>query len=100
MKLLKIISEINYRTFEAMVKVKYKTEDNSSFDDALRALPGVTTVTKASSDAESKTVNYKIKVISQKEPTEAFEFLKKNATAKYSSGIEDIEIGEETIEEK
>ena len=100
MKLLNIIAEMDYRTYEAMVKVQFKTQDIKKYDDAMRALPGVTTVTQASSDMDSKTVHYKIKVISQKEATDAFEALKKNALDKYSEGIEEIEIGQETIEEK
>ena len=46
-----------------------------------------------------KIINIKIKIISQKEPNEAFEALKTNAKAKYSS-IVSVEVGEQTIEEK
>tara|TARA_B110000285_G_scaffold207339_1_gene246631 strand:- start:3883 stop:4182 length:300 start_codon:yes stop_codon:yes gene_type:complete len=99
MKLLQIISEITFRTFEAMVKITFGEEGPVKYDDALRALPGVTTVTLASQDQQSSVGTYKIKLISQKEGTEAFEALKANATTKYSN-IVSMEIGTETIEEK
>lgn len=99
MKLSSIILEINYRTYEGMVKVTYGEEGSEGYDDALRALPGVTTVTVASQDSESSLATYKVKLISQKEPKEAFAAFKDNATSKYSN-IVSVEIGEETIEEK
>ena len=99
MKLSDIILEIEYRTYEAMVQVTYGEEGSDGYDDALRALPGVTTVTVASQDSDSSKANYKVKIISQKEPTEAFEAFKKNAISKYSNVI-NVEIGEQTIEEK
>ena len=99
MKLSTIILEINYRTYEGMVKVTYGEEGSEGYDDALRALPGVTTVTVASQDSESSLATYKIKLISQKDPIEAFTAFKDNATTKYSN-IVSVEVGEETIEEK
>jgi len=99
MKLLDILLEINYRTYEAMVKVTYGEEGTDGYDDALRALPGVTTVTIASTDSETSTATYKVKIISQKEPVEAFNSLKSNAISKYSNVV-NVEVGQETIEEK
>jgi hypothetical protein len=99
MKLIPLILEIEYRTFEAMVKVQFGDEGNQGYDDALRALPGVTTVTVASQDSESSTGTYKVKIISQKDPIEAFAAFKDNATSKYSNII-NVEVGEQTIEEK
>lgn len=99
MKLLDIILEIEYRSYEAMVKVTYGEEGSAGYDDALRALPGVTTVTIASQDSDSSIATYKVKIISQKEAVEAFKAFKDNATNKYSN-IVAIEVGEETIEEK
>jgi|TARA_B110000967_G_C18871477_1_gene555702 hypothetical protein len=99
MKLSQIISEITFRTFEAMIKVTFGDEGPSKYDDAIRALPGVTTVTLASQDQESLVATYKVKLISQKEGTEAYEAFKKNAMTKYSN-IVSMEIGTETIEEK
>jgi hypothetical protein len=53
MKLIPLLLEIDFKTYEAMVQVKYGEEGIKGYDDALRALPGVTTVTKASENAET-----------------------------------------------
>ncbi len=99
MKLTDIILEIEYRTYEAMVQITFSDDGPSGYDDAIRALPGVTTCTIASENSDANKATYKIKIISQKEPAEAFAALKANATSKYSS-IVAIEVGENTIEEK
>ena len=99
MKLIPLLLEIDYRTYEAMVKITYGEEGSKGYDDALRALPGVTTVTVASEDADSSLATYKVKIISQKEPIEAFAAFKNNATGKYSNIVK-VEVGEQTIEEK
>lgn len=99
MKLIQLLLEIDYKTYEAMVQVKYGEEGISGYDDALRALPGVTTVTKASESAETGLATYKIKIISQKDAITAFKSFKDNAKAKYSN-IVAIKVGEQTIEEK
>ena len=96
MKLIPLLLELEYRTFEAMVQIQYAEDGPKGYDDALRALPGVTTVTLASEDSESKIARYKVKLISQKEAIEAF---KDNAKSKYSD-IVAVKVGEETIEEK
>lgn len=82
-----------------MIKIQFGEEGNQGYDDALRALPGVTTVTVASQDSDSSTGTYKVKIISQKEAIEAFSAFKDNATSKYSNIIS-VEVGEQTIEEK
>lgn len=99
MKLTNIILEIDYKSYEGMVQVTFGEEGAEGYDDALRALPGVTTVTKASANADAGKVNYKVKLITQKTPEEAFEAFKTNAIAKYSNVIA-VEIGDNTIEEK
>jgi hypothetical protein len=99
MKLIQLLLELDYRTYEAMVKITYGDEGSKGYDDALRALPGVTTVTIASEDTDSKLATYKVKLISQKEPIEAFKSFKVNASTKYSNIIA-IKVGEQTIEEK
>ena len=99
MKLMKILSEVQYNTYEAMVQVMYEDgSDKTQIVDLIRALPGVTTVTVASKQGENKET-LKIKIISQKESLEAFNALKDNAVNKYPNII-DIKIGEQTIEEK
>lgn len=99
MKLSDIILEIEYRKYEAMVKMTFVADGPKGYDDAIRALPGVTTCTVASEDQESRTATYKVKIISQKEPKEAFDSLISNAKAKYTD-ITQAEVGENTIEEK
>lgn len=99
MKLSDIILEIEYRTYEAMVQVTFSDDGPEGYDDAIRALPGVTTCTVASKDSANNKATYKVKIISQKEAKEAFDALKTNAKAKYSD-IAVIEVGEQTIEEK
>ena len=99
MRLSDIILEIEYRTYEAMVQITYANDGPAGYDDAIRALPGVTTCTVASEDSDSNRATYKVKIISQKEPNEAFQALKDNATGKFSNIIS-VEVGEQTIEEK
>ena len=45
MKLIQLLLEIEFRTYEAMVQIRFKEEVDGGYDDAIRALPGVTTVT-------------------------------------------------------
>ena len=99
MKITDIILEIEYKSYEAMVQVTYGEEGAEGYDDALRALPGITTVTKANSDAEAGKTTYKVKLITQKTPEEAFTAFKTNAETKYTNVIA-VEVGANTIEEK
>ena len=99
MKLIPLILELDYKTYEAMVQVKFGSDGIAGYDDALRALPGVTTVTKASESAETGMATYKVKIISQKDAITAFKAFKDNAKNKYSNIIA-IKVGEQTIEEK
>jgi len=99
MKLLPLLVEIDFKTYEAMVQVQYGDDGVTGYDDALRALPGVTTVTRASENADAKIATYKVKIISQKDPKVAFTAFKNNAKDKYSNIIS-IKVGEQTIEEK
>jgi hypothetical protein len=99
MKLLQIIEQINFNTFEGMVRIIHNNEDNDNLADLLRALPGVTTVTNAGSSSELSTMTFKIKLITQKNGEEAFEAFKTNAMNKYND-ISSIEIAKETIIQK
>jgi len=98
-KLSQIITEVEFKTYEAMVKVIYGEVEANKLGDVLRALPGVLTVTNAGGNAEASSSTFKVKIISQKEPQTAFDAFKTNATTKYSF-INTVEIGIETIEEK
>jgi len=99
MKLIELLLEINFKSYEAMVQVQFGDDGVTGYDDALRALPGVTTVTRASENSEASIATYKVKIISQKDPKVAFTAFKNNAKAKYSN-IVSIKVGENTIEEK
>ena len=99
MKLIDIISEINFNTYEGMVQVIYDENTNSTEIAALmRALPGVTTVTLASDEGKNRET-LKIKLITQKDGMAAFQALKQNAITKYPP-IKVINIGKNTIEKK
>ena len=99
MKLIDIISEVQFNTYEAMVQVIYDDTTNSTQVAALmRALPGVTTVTLASDEGKNRET-LKIKLITQKTGEEAFQALKTNAIKKYPP-IKVVNIGTNTIEKK
>ena len=99
MKLLTIIEQIQFRTYEGMIRVLYKEGESEDLAELLRALPGVTTVTNAGSAVEISMMTFKIKLITQKTGEEAFESFKSNASSKYPNIIK-IEIAKETILEK
>ena len=100
MKLVDIILEASFYTYEGMAQAVYtKDADPNEITDLLRALPGVTTITQASSDQESGQGTYKIKIISQKQAKEAFIALRKNTLKKYPQIVK-FKIAENTIEEK
>lgn len=97
MKLLKILAEVEYNTYEGMVQVMYQEgSDKSEIVDLIRALPGITTVTVADSTIEN-VETLKIKLITQKSALEAFESLKNTAMTKYPN-VKNVKIGEKTIE--
>jgi hypothetical protein len=99
MKLIDIISEVQFNTYEGMVQVIYDDTTNSTQVAALmRALPGVTTVTLASDEGKNRET-LKIKLITQKTGEEAFQALKQNAIKKYPP-IKVVNIGTNTIEKK
>ncbi len=98
MKLKDIISEIEYRSFSAMVRVSYLDSLGIvEVVDIVRALPGVTRVSIASSDKEGLKVILKVKLITQKSGEEAFEALRKNAVERYTE-IRKVEVAVNTLE--
>ncbi len=99
MKLSKIIENINFRTFVAMVKVIFNEEMGSAkIGELLRALPGVTTVTLVREERPGVEI-FKIKLITQKGGQEAFNSFASTATSKYSV-VRVVNVAEKTIEEK
>lgn len=99
MKLLTLIEQIIFSTYQGMVRIIYKEGESEDLAELLRALPGVTTVTNAGSSAEMGAMTFKIKLITQKSGKEAFDAFKNNAISKYNNIVK-LEIAEETIEEK
>lgn len=97
MKLMNILAEVEYTTYEGMIQVMYEEgSDKSQIVDLIRALPGITTVTVADSTMEN-VETLKIKLITQKSAMEAFESLKNTAMTKYPN-VKLVKIGEQTIE--
>jgi|GEM_PF-2489746 len=99
MKLLRILEQIQFKTYEGMIRVLYEDGESEDLAELLRALPGVTTVTNAGQSTEMSTMTFKVKVITQKEGIEAFQLFKSNAMEKYPNIIK-IETAKETIQEK
>ena len=96
MKLLQILSEIEFKTYEGMAKIVYKDDNTAKIGELVRALPGVTTVTLTTDLGKGRQV-FKVKLISQKSGQEAFDALKNNAMSKYST-IVGVKVADKTIE--
>jgi len=99
MKLANIISEVEFFTYTAMIRVVYEDSTPSEIAQLIRALPGVTTVTMAGGAEFQDKATFKVKLITQKSGEEAFQALKSNAIKKYTP-IKVVEIGTNTIEKK
>ena len=66
MKLLEILAEVQYNTYEGMLQVMYEEgSDKTQIVDLIRALPGITTVTVADSTIEN-VETLKIKLYTEK----------------------------------
>jgi hypothetical protein len=100
MKLTELISELEFHTYQGMIRCTYDEKVSlNKIADALRALPGVTVTTQSGSNKQNHTAVFKIKIISLKPPMEAFEQVKKTALTKIPA-IKRFEIGVKTIEKK
>lgn len=98
MKLSKIIlDEAIYTPYRAMVQVVSRDTSPSVLADLIRALPGVTTCTIAGSDDVAKKYIFKVKIITQKPPSEALAALKKNAMSKYTE-INAFKVADQSVE--
>lgn len=85
MKLTNIIlGEAIYTPYRVMVQVISRDTSPSVLADLIRALPGVTTCTIAGSDDITNKYTFKVKIITQKPPSEALKSLKQNAMSKYT----------------
>lgn len=85
MKLTNIIlGEAIYTPYRVTVQVISRDTSPSVLADLIRALPGVTTCTIAGSDDITNKYTFKVKIITQKPPSEALKSLKQNAMSKYT----------------
>ena len=100
MKLVNIISEINFYTYLGMIKVAFSDSTTTTeVSELLRALPGVTTVAPTGTTDIKNVEVYKIRLISQKKGSEAFKSLKDSAVRRYPM-IKRVDIAFKTIEKK
>ena len=94
-----ILQEASFFTYTGMVQITTQKSSTTDMAELVRALPGVTTVTLTSHDSARHLVVLKIKLISQKPGTQAFQALKQNAMSKYQT-INVFNIANKTIEKK
>ena len=100
MKLQKILSEIQFSIYQAMVRIGHA--DSITVQDVgemLRAMPGVLTVSQVSHDSANNTAIMKVKLLTTKPPSEAF-LAFKNTSIKRIPEVRKVEVAEKTIEKK
>ena len=73
MKILNLISEIQFSIYQAMVRIGH-SEDVTVQDvgEMLRAMPGVLTVGQVSHNSDNNTAIMKVKLLTTKPASEAF----------------------------
>ena len=100
MKIIDLISEIQFSIYQAMVRVGH-SEDITVQDvgEMLRAIPGVLTVSQVSHDGQNNTAIMKVKILTTKPPSEAFASFK-NTSIQRIPEVKKIEVAEKTIEKK
>lgn len=100
MKILNIISEIQFSIYQAMVRVGH-SEDVTVQDigEMLRAIPGVLTVGQVSHNGDNNTAIMKVKILTTKTASEAFASFK-NTSIQRIPEVKKIEVAEKTIEKK
>lgn len=100
MKLLKLLSEIQFSIYQAMVRVGH-TEDVTVQDigEMLRAIPGVLTVGQVSHNSDNNTAIMKVKLLTTKTASEAFASFKSTSVQRIPE-VKKIEVAEKTIEKK
>jgi len=76
-RLLDIISEGEYKTYQGLVRITINSEFTiQETGDLMRALPGVITVTQVSHNDANNTAVMKCKIITTKDAAQAFAHLK------------------------
>lgn len=99
MKLKDIISEVEFFTYIAIVRVTFEDSNATELAELLRALPGVTTVSMAGASDFHDKQTFRVRLISQKSGEDAFQAFKQNALTKYTP-VKVVEIAKNTIEKK
>jgi len=98
-KLLNILSEVEFDTYQTMVSVVYSEDTGSSeIAEMLRAMPGVTTVAFGTALGPTRHT-FKVKLITQKSPQEAFDSFKENAIKRYPP-VKVVNVDYKSIEKK
>ena len=100
MKILKLISEIQFSIYQAMVRIGH-SEDVTVQDigEMLRAMPGVLTVGQVSHNGDNNTAIMKVKLLTTKPASEAFASFKSTSIQRIPE-VKRIEIADKTIEKK
>lgn len=100
MKILSLLSEIQFSIYQAMVRVGH-TEDVTVQDigEMLRAIPGVLTVGQVSHNSDNNTAIMKVKLLTTKTASEAFASFKSTSVQRIPE-VKKIEVAEKTIEKK
>mgnify|MGYP003131903590 FL=1 len=100
MKILDLISEIQFSIYQAMVRISH-SEDVTVQDigEMLRAIPGVLTVGQVSHDSNNNTAVMKVKILTTKPASEAFASFK-NTSIRRIPEVKKVEVAEKTIEKK
>lgn len=100
MKLIKLISEIQFSIYQAMVRVSHSDDITvQDVGEMLRAIPGVLTVSQVSHNSNNNTAVMKVKVLTTKTASEAFDSFKSTSVQRIPE-VKKIEIAEKTVEKK
>lgn len=100
MSLVKLLLEVKFHTYTAMVRIAYGGDLGvEKLAILLRALPGVVRVSTAGHDLKRKMVVFNIKIVTQRPPDQAYKLLRKNAVTRYSE-VRSVQINFNTIEKK
>jgi hypothetical protein len=100
MKILDLISEIQFSIYQAMVRIGHSDDVTvQDVGEMLRAIPGVLTVSQVSHDSNNNTAVMKVKVLTTKTASEAFASFKETSVRRIPE-VKKIEVAEKTIEKK
>jgi hypothetical protein len=100
MKISKLISEIQFSIYQAMVRIGHSEGVTvQDVGEMLRAMPGVLTVNQVSHNSDNNTAIMKVKILTTKPASEAFNSFK-NTSIQRIPEVKKIEVAEKTIEKK